>query len=130
MYKIKRFSMLDQKEFAGANTLLKLAKNNPSRNAIVSQAYTPSQFGQAVKNSYGTTNPIPELAKDNRNKMLGARTIDQVNNIANNHFTRLTPKRTEIINNAKAAREAKSTDIFKTRRSQLDMAKSITNFNY
>ena len=131
----KAFSIgyeLAQKEFAGAKTLLEMGKNSLEENAVSKEIRTPKQYRKFVgdyefvrdhefpwfraKKSEGRIN---HFAKLRRNTSLGARTIDQVNNIKNNNL-RLTPKRKEIMENAIKNREKLSKEIQKMRKKNLE----------
>ena len=113
----KAFSMgyeYAQKEFAGAKTLLEMGKNSLEETAIPKEIRTPKQYKKFIGYTGwgGYYNPphlvgterLNHFAKLRRNTSLGARTIDQINNIQNNK-TRLTPRRREIIENAVKNRE-------------------------
>lgn len=123
MYKIKRFSLIGQKEYAAANTLLKMGQSNPARKSLVNSIMTPKQFKSAVGSREGGR--LVDLANKNRNDILGARSISQVNNIAQNHVSRITPKRNEIINTALANRQSNSVLAQEVRQRQIDTADGL-----
>lgn len=117
-----------QKEFAGALTMMNKGRFNPqtfNNGGILMQ--TPQQFKNYVTSATGdySAKRVIGVANRNRSNSLGARTVSQINNIANNHAMRVTPTRQKIIESAVKNRENASVASQNFRQRQINRASSL-----
>jgi hypothetical protein len=74
--------------------------------------------------------PLEEVAERDRHKVVGARSIAQLDNIVKNHTFRLTPRREEIIKNALKNREDITKSITSYRQDKIDSASRLLGHLY
>jgi hypothetical protein len=123
------YALEEQKEFTGALTMMNKGRFNSqtfNNGGILMQ--TPQQFKNYVTSATGdySAKRVIGVANRNRNNSLGARTVSQVNNIANNHAMRITPTRQRIIESAVKNRENASVSSQNFRQRQTNRASSLT----
>jgi hypothetical protein len=122
---------LAQKEF-GVKRIFEKARNCQER---VIRPHGLLQDPTSYANFVGkTTNliihPLEEVAERDRHKVVGARSIAQLDNIVKNHTFRLTPRREEIIKNALKNREDITKSITSYRQDKIDSASRLLGHLY
>ena len=121
---------LAQKEF-GVKRIFEKARNCQERIIRPYELRNPSSYADWRGS---TTNlfihPIEEVAEKDRHKIVGARSIAQLDNIVKNHTFRLTPRREEIIKNALKNREDITKNITSYRQDKIDSASRLLGHLY